>query len=311
MRLRSDNILMAVMSYDMGELLRNCLMSIERNSNGVDVAIFDDGSTNPITREVLREYGTKYRVTVSVKEDPREWKTGGLHANMNRAIDFAVANGFDYVLFVQDDMQLVRPIDEATIDEYARIFAADEGIAQIRCTFMKSPVITPDHSPFHWRPDPGGLHYERMPAPNGVLDVGLVDVTRLAERGFRFLPGEGNNSQRSREMGLRTVFPKNPLLMWLPWPPTVMTRLSRGKQMLNMITDRLFGVGCHPFRDMTSAEVAAMSRRPAEELPYAERFLKLTVKSVPKPWCYEHSYTYPAAIIRELRQGRWPWREVR
>lgn len=305
-----DKVLIAVMSYNMGELLENCLASIERNAPGFTVAIFDDRSTDPVTCEVLERYQDLYSVRRTDDYDKRELKTGGLHANMNRAVRYAVESGKEYVFFIQDDMQLVRPIDEGVLHEYGQIFSMDDGIAQVRCTFMRSPVVNPDHSSRSWLPSHGGIHYERVVGNIGVLDTGIVSVNRLVEKEFEFVPGEGNNSVRSSAIGLRSVFPKNPVYMWLPWPPTHMGRLSPSRRTLNRLTDLVYNVGFHPFRDMTPTEVEVMKERSVEELPYAERFLTVAGRPVKKPWCYEHSYAYLAALAKELKSGRWPWRKI-
>lgn len=310
MNVNRDKLLIAVMSYNMGELLRNCLASVERNANGCRVAIFDDASSDAVTQSILDEYRTRIDIIGPAESAEVERKTGGLHSNMNQALEYAVGHDCEYVLFIQDDMQLVRAIDDEVLDEYAAIFASAPSIAMIRCVFMKSPVVSPDHTARAWKPSLNGTFYERYPVSYGVLDTGIVSICRLNKAGFRFMPGERNNAIRSREMGLRTVFPKNPLIMWLPWPPTSLARLTLLKRAINRATDRIFGIGCHRFRDMTPSEVDAMRTRPMEQLPYAERFLSLTGKDVPKPWCYEHSYVYPIALARELSSGRWPWREI-
>lgn len=276
------------------------------------VVIFDDFSTDPVTIGVLKKYRNRFEVIGSSEGDDREQKTGGLHANMNRALQYAVKHGWEYLWFVQDDMQIVRKVDESVEQEYSRIFAADEGIAQIRCVFMKSPVVSPDHTVESWVPGGTGVHYERIHGARGILDTGIVSIPRLVEAGFRFVPGERNNSQRGCAVGIRSVIPKNPLYMWLPWPPTAISRLPPVKRAINRFTDRIFRVGYHPFEDMSLADVTAMTSRPADELPYAERFLRLDGEQrVPRPWHYEHSYTYVPALLRELKQGRWPWRDSR
>src|SRR5690606_9492884 len=125
--------------------------------------------------------------------------------NMNRALRYAEERGLEYVWYVQDDMQIVRPIDDDVEREYSAIFESDEGIAQIRCVFMKSPMVSPDHNARTWQPARTGGHYERVEHDMGILDTGIVSVERLAEKGFQFVPGERNNARRGRSLGIRSV----------------------------------------------------------------------------------------------------------
>ena len=299
-----ERLVLAVMSYEMGPLLDNCLASLRRNAPGIAIRIYDDGSADAETNRILANAGAECRVWQRNRstEAPTDRKTGGLHANMNRALRDAGEDGFAFVGFVQDDTQLVRLLDSAFFSEYHKIWTADPHIGQIRWMFTKDPSVNPGHVRSQWVPADSGLFYGHQPSPQGILDTGIVCLPTLQEAGFHFEDGEGNNARRSVALGLIGVFPKNPVCAWLPWPPTARHRLPLGKRLFQGFTDWYFRVGFHPLRDMTPEEVEDMVTRNPDVLPQAERFLELArhPSHLPTPWHYEHSYAYIPQVWRRM-----------
>src|SRR5690606_3426070 len=99
--------LICVFTYNRPQLLRNLLASLRQFYPDMDLAVFDDGSTDPEQQQILRELqagGSHISIT---EEGTGDSKHGGLYHNMNRALAYARAKGYRYAYFVQDDMQFL------------------------------------------------------------------------------------------------------------------------------------------------------------------------------------------------------------
>ncbi|AXJ01721.1 hypothetical protein CYPRO_2479 [Cyclonatronum proteinivorum] len=290
----------AVMSYEMGILLRNCLTSIEKHAPGIALAIYDDGSRGPETKEVLDEYASKIPVYVNNWRDGQSAdplgghiKVGGLWTNMQRAFRHARAAGFSYIMFVQDDMQVVGPLDDTFFAEHRAIWADRPDIVQIRISYYRNPLVDPTHDPVRNRICASGRYYMAEPVPQGLNATGIVSIDRLHRAGYAWEKGEHLNNRKSAAQGMYSVFPKTPLIPQLPYPPVVKDRLPRFKRWLNHISDMIFLVGFHPYADLSPAQISALRNRDPEERPVGEVFLtpRKPVKLY-RPWCYENSYAH-------------------
>ena len=93
-----------IFSYNRGPFLDNCARSVERMAPNWPMKIYDDGSDDPETLAVCEKYEG---AVLNPRTD--EGRYGGLHVNMQRALDEAEA---EFVFFTQDDHQMVRPVDE-------------------------------------------------------------------------------------------------------------------------------------------------------------------------------------------------------
>ena len=182
------NTLVAVMSFNMEESLRRAVDSVVRHFPGAKVAIYDDASTRRRTRLVLDDLRRDHDVVVN-EHTPTGSALGGLHANMNTALDRAEAEGYEYVFFLRDDQQVVRPLDAAWSAAAGAIFNTDPSIAQLETMFAMG-----------WRGDEyyerefqlheSGRYFEgrrgadgRSLNPNmwGVCDNGIGSLARFRE----------------------------------------------------------------------------------------------------------------------------------
>lgn len=307
--MRPSDVYVAVMSYQMGELLENCVTSIARNVSDVKVAIYDDDSKDSETLNVLDRLSKYYSIYTSTELNERDRKTGGLYNNMNMAIENALSLQCKWIMFLQDDMQIVRRMDEDVWSEFGIIVSQEAPIVQIRIHFMKHPFVHSDHVPSVWKPTSDGKCYMAGEKTVGIFDTGLIRLDYIERAGFRFGGEELNNAGRAGELGWLSVFPFNPVAMFLPWPPTTADRLRLPRRALQAVTDRLLGVGFHRFRDMKPSEVERLRERPKEQLPYAERYLSLAGnEGLIRPWWYERSYKFVIKAMRQRGRGlrqRW------
>src|SRR5688572_9727605 len=135
---RDDPIAIFIFSYNRGRFLENCLGSILDLMPDGPRYILDDGSDDPFTQDVLGRYSDRFEVSGPSNDHAVEKKTGGLYGNMNHAMRIAVTSGYRRVLFIQDDMQLVRPFtarDHQFVDEY---FSGNHDCIQLVTTFIRS-----------------------------------------------------------------------------------------------------------------------------------------------------------------------------
>src|SRR5690606_29708116 len=111
----------AVFSYNRGAHIINCIKSILACCESWEVVVYDDNSTSLETIEALewcRNQGVDV-ISNTGESSPR----GGLYSNMNRALANAAAESVDYLLFIQEDMQLVRSILESDLEEWKRLLS--------------------------------------------------------------------------------------------------------------------------------------------------------------------------------------------
>ena len=92
-----EKTLIAIMSYNRHESLLNCITSIETNIPDPHIAIFDDSSDDVRLTGYLETLAARYRVFRQSATIGNGVYLGGLHANMNWALDIAEKEGFEYV----------------------------------------------------------------------------------------------------------------------------------------------------------------------------------------------------------------------
>jgi glycosyltransferase involved in cell wall biosynthesis len=125
-----------VFSYNRGEFLKNCISSIEFCAPGSRIRIFDDNSNDPATRDALAELAKRHEVVTPDTGENQKNKHGGLYANMQAA--FEACEDEDLVCYLQDDMQLVRPISP---EEVAQLDAYLSHVETPRFAYSKSNLI--------------------------------------------------------------------------------------------------------------------------------------------------------------------------
>jgi glycosyltransferase involved in cell wall biosynthesis len=192
----------AVFSYNRGGYLRNCVESIRRNLPFAEVKVYDDNSTDPETVAVLHSLG----LPVLRPEGSVTGRHGGLYANMNRALDEA---GTGLILFLQEDMQLVRPVQPVELDQIAIILGAGRR-AFVFPGFMKATSMPRYRR--QMRADAAIRAYVgRADDPGRItyVDAMIADVGKLREVGWRFAGAllAANARMRQRRVGCLPTCP--------------------------------------------------------------------------------------------------------
>lgn len=296
-----------VFSFNRGEFLRHCIDSIRRCAPHCAITIHDDNSNDPLTRQVLAELATDITV-VQPDADDADGKHGGLYQNMQRAC--AEVDDHTLICTLQDDMQLVRPLQRAELDQWLALYNDGTHHGFLQPAFLKSlgSKTGPDDVSF----DPGKQVYlinrQQRSAGAWYSDVFMIQAQLLRKHKWQFAHRESGNEQQARQHFEQMGYLRNPFVAWLPGAPA-----WRGKRrtLAMSLAERKRRCGFYPFSIMSDEQGAAFCERSAEQLPIAETWLALeptsrskaeqSLSSVPsgpldKPWFY-----YPLQDQRLLK----------
>jgi hypothetical protein len=305
-----------IFSFNRGRLLLNCLASVRRYIPDVPITVFDDASTDAETCAILGDIRREGSARVLVAESPpKHWTTrsdGGFNANIQSFVDVHALS--TYALILQDDLQVVRPLEPRDLG----------GIDQVFFDFPKSPFVSPlflysslcqyvdmesvkgDSLTFSLRYD-----YEY----SGFFHVCVAHISRLRAAKWRFVD-ELVASVAAREAFGTMPFLRQPFVAHVPSPPTFR---HRGKTLAQRIWER-HRAGLYPIDPLSDSDVQRLfSLR--DTFPTAESFL--TSKSFwgSHPWPYIKLGGAPASLraldriengLRRLSRGaKWLFHTVR
>lgn len=215
---------MVVMTYERADLLLNLVASIKQFLPGCSLRVMDDGSSSDAQRRLLARLAGECEVIV--RQRSLAGGLGGLYESMNDAVVQARNEGREWVLFLQDDLQVVRPAWAsvrsliASATNHSDIVMA--GVAFDKWMYPSSRTRCPNCS--------GSFH--RM----ALFDIGLVNLGRLVEHGLRFGPDEIQANAEAAAVGLRSFVDHSPFVAFVPWPPTY--RHSRRTSRLRAVRGR-------------------------------------------------------------------------
>ena len=209
---------------------------------------------------------------------------GGLYNNMQKAFDLAQHK---YLLMLQDDVQIVRRVDEVDFDSIERIFQGNPKWAFLSVLFLKSlhlkrsiPKLRANHELDCYCLPVGAsqkLYEQRL----AYSDVSLWHVPRLKAANWKVGSDEGSNVVRARMSFADMPLLKDPFVFFCPEVPFYRNRDQT-------IASRLAKVATSPhvkhFLDMSAQEIMDLRARPVDNLPVAEDWLTPNDPSVKKPF---------------------------
>jgi len=250
-------LLNAVFSYNRYYLLKNTVDSLLEFGPEGDVLVVDDGSDDPRVVEYLRSLEGRAAV---VRRDRQERDFhGGLYENMNLAVDRALAGGHSHVFFIQDDVQFMWK-DAGFAARVEKIFAARPDAAMVFPIFQKGILAAALGARMEPHPEAEAWHL----TPYGIADMGVMPLSLLREKAWRFLPSEGENARVWRSWGYKLYIPSAPSVAWVPWP----TALAFGRRASSerRPVERYF------LRPLTGSQTAVLKNRSLKDLVYHEDF---------------------------------------
>lgn len=268
----NNSIHLFVFSFNRGQFLNNCILSVKKCAAEVPLTVIDDCSNDPNTLLVLEKLRKNYEVISNDKTHQKEKKTGGLAGSMNQAMEIASSRNVQYAFFLQDDMQFVRTMRDIDLANVEKYFELIENTFQISTNFIRQ--VSSDAYLSKNGIVAGGRAYVRRDeiakGKSYFSDTGIFDVKRFEDYFGHFDIGEDRNSERAKSRGLvcgRAVYP---LTCWCPYPISF-----RGKKRLlvHNAIENLGGAGLHPIKIMDLDDEERFLARGPEELPIMEKFL--------------------------------------
>jgi hypothetical protein len=274
-----------VFSFNRNQFLENCLRSIERCASGLNVTVIDDHSHDSGTRKVLARYKDMLRIIEPAQTKLLEHKTGGLYSNMRFAFRDAKAQSKKYALFLQDDMQIVRPIAADDMAATYRFFQANPNVAELHTCFMKRFYAEKDEACVIL--DASGEAYLRpsnYPGFSGFSAVGLFDVQRFEKLFGELKRGEYANNEYAQQKGIQMGLSAKPFMMWLPYP---ISHRGRRRNIPLKLVEGIAGCGFYPYATMQELTIQQFLDRDYEAVkPYAEDWLKSPSLRKAKMWSF-------------------------
>lgn len=285
-------MIVCIFSFNRGQFLAHCVDSVERCAPNWKICVVDDDSNDPHTLEVLNQLRTKHLV-INAKEVAGR-KHGGLYANMQTALETFASE--ELILFLQDDMQIVRPLRKEDEEFFRQYFQADTSAGFLQPCFLKGSTRERDWKTLKYNPESklyvrentdqsAGLHYS---------DILLASPVKLLATNWRFAESEPENDRQAARVFGKLGHLFAPFAMWLPEVPAYR---GKRKTLALKIAEKRRQCGLYPFEYMSETEVKKLCERPASELPVAEDFLRNIKPDLEQPWVY-----YPLQGSRWLKK---------
>lgn len=293
--MKIEEILFVIFSYNRGKYLKNCVDSIFENCPGIkneNIMIYDDHSDDPKTVDILDALQQKIKVNINKGKNPAISRRG-LYHNMNKALQDAIKGRFNYIFFIQEDLQFVRELDSRFLSECQKILESDPNIIQIQPLFFKGTIKEKEYSQFLKMNEEFQYYYGNPHQLYGIADIGLTKVEPLRVDDWQFDHEETINMKKGTQKGWLYVKPKNPIMMYLPWPETYRYKKTGKDHLFTRLLDYYYKTGFYPYKKMTDDVVQVLLDRPIQEYPYGERFLKLKLNvKLREPWNYVSAKFY-------------------
>lgn len=277
--MNTPSLHIAIFSYNRGAYLKNCVDSLQRNMPGIGWTVYDDGSDELETVAYLQTLGEAVRHMKSAGDD----RHGGYYNNMQAALDATQA---DYLLMLQDDLQVVRPFVPADLSRIGRVFDQSPTTAFISPLFLKGSKrayfqhrYQPDAQLrcYRWSADP----QETGKVPQKYADIAVLHVARLRQAGWRFSGSEEANGALAGELFGDMVQVAEPWVFYVPEEPAYRGRvLTFGAKL----AFRMSGNQVKTFRDMGPQASTEFAERDLSVYPFAEDFVETVDPRVRKPY---------------------------
>ncbi len=273
----------AIFSYNRPDYLKNAIDSVLRHMPGAQLRVYDDCSDDPAMLAYLSSLGGIVVRRAVASHD----RHGGLYANMNHALSNAER---PFLMMMQDDMQVVRPVDEHDQASLDRLFDSHSTRAFVCPMFMKADRKRRFHREL--KPNFELRAYISPPVAEmtsknclSYFDVHIAHVERLRAAGWQYLTeGEGHIRDRARAQFGAMPMMGDPFLFFCPEVPFFR---HREQSIAARLAGRFVGRHVKSFVDMTESEVAKLKSRDLAVWPFAEDFLTPNDPKVVRPFVYK------------------------
>jgi len=290
-------LLNCMFTYNRPHYLRNATESLLEFFRLGDMLVVDDGSSDPEQVRYLAELEGR---GVSILRRPRGDDMavrahGGLYRRMNDAVDYANARGYDYVQFVQDDMQFVWH-DPELLAKAEKIFARFPDASQVWLTFLKA-TDWDVRDRLDYLHDAHCYRHRRQ----ALIDTGIFRLEALRREQMRFENWEQSNSNAFLAKGYHAYLLPTPVLAWIPWPMTFTRDQKFGK--VRSRPERYY------LKPLSAAQIQQLTSRPLEELAFHEDYCFPWGWGCWTPYWFNayrwhHWWKYTCLAVRASRTGR-------
>lgn len=278
-----------IFSFNRGAFLANAISSCQLNAPEASITVVDDNSSDVATVDFLQKLPDG--VALIQPEKIKDARHGGLYNNMQRALGDAQS---DYVLFLQDDVQLVRPLAQDDYQYIEDFFTHFSSKAFLNPVFLKGQRhkrdnrITYLHADFpcYFRDYPEkkrstGLTYS---------DIVIVHRQRLVDQDWQFAASEKDSASKAKALFGEMGFMAHPFVMYLPQVP-----VYRGKVKTSAVAlaEKWSGTEPKRFLEKSSEFWQQFKQRDLSQLPVAETFLNCCDEKISKPYQYSAVNAYP------------------
>ena len=280
-----------VFSYNRGPLLRHCLDSVLRHLPEAKVTVVDDCSSDPETQAILADLPDNVRL-MQPPAGKRKEQYGGLYHNLQVAYENAEA---DFILFTQDDAQVVRPVEWEDIDYIRAYFGHFRDAAflnpvfplRIRRSRRRIVRFAEDFPAFFYTLDE---RFRDRSVTMYYTDISVACTQRLREVNWNFQWSERSAASEARRHFRKMGGMVHPFLCQLPEVPFF--RSSHQTWAMRQIIKKQKGRLCG-FRDMRAEEIQSLRDAPPEQVPYAEDWLHCTGREPKRPFRHKVADAHP------------------
>jgi len=296
----------AIMSFNRGDYLKNCALSCLENLPGCKVVIYDDQSDDPYTLSVLSELAQMGCEVVTNTDADLQERHGGLYTNMQMALNKCAT---DYLIFLQDDTQVVRFLESKTAQTIRDLFA-DPDIAFVRSQFFKQHDIArfaPDFNADHHFEYLAPTHaYDDCDKDHAYCDVMIADVEKLRAVNWQFRHLERDNQYLAKKYFKYMPYLWHPFVFYCPEVPSYR---DRKLYLASRIVQRKRRGILVTFNRLEGTLLDAFISRSKGDWPIAENFLTTNIADIKKPFVFQDYAKTPWLYILYKVESRL-WRMV-
>jgi hypothetical protein len=206
--------LLCLFTYNRPDLLTNAVASVDEFFPWGDRLIVDDGSSDARSIQFIQKIQSHGRWQCKVMDRPVGRPYGGYYTNMRYALDFALAQGYDYCFFFEDDEQLLWKKDD--YPEYVNhVFDVCPDAVQIQPLFLRR--ISSYWKSIEYVETARAYRTER-----GFSTTAIWNLAAVRENpDYRFIANRGDdlpaNSAYWLRRGYRVYLQSDPTVAIVPW----------------------------------------------------------------------------------------------
>jgi hypothetical protein len=256
----------------------NAVRSIEHFFPWGDRLLIDDGSTDPRTRQHLEDIRRlpNWRITVMDRVAGRSY--GGFYRNMRYALELALAEGYDYCFFFEDDEQLLWK--KGDYPEYVEhLFRTCPDAIQVQPLFFRRIFSYSNMIEYI----DGARAYRTDRGFSTTAIWNLETVRKHPDYKFACQYGDDlpANSAYWMRKGYRLYFQFDPTVAVIPWIQSNSEASSVASRNGNAASSKSSGLIIPPLKDF---EVRFLQERDPGLVAYQEYFMYQKGQGVTPIW---------------------------